>query len=346
MKLLELVPDAQTQSVFFSWEGVPVGTDHFDVYYHRRGAPGAVMDDETLNKFGSTTNAYYNDPVFFTKSILKREIEYVVKAIAANGDVIDTLTVRPMQSESKLIRQKLNAANYAAGIFFRNYNWADLAYILRYRKTGQKCKCYNYDFEEAADPRCTNCFGGGYKGGFYTPIPTKILPITQVVKDQDVDEFIPSATDQRQITVPRFPAVYKGDFLVSNRLGYLSVVQSSANTIQIDPTPTLMLTVVELGKDHIISKYQFDAYVPKITSVTVESGAVVAHGQNIMPLLGTISLVITEGPEAVLNKKFNITSIMSITSTQIRFRAEGLDLGTAHPEVHYRMFLNNMLFEG
>lgn len=350
MKLAELVPSAQTQSVYFAWEGAPADTYVFKVYSHRRGAPDGVISGEDLKEAGeilaTVSDPHYNDITFFQKSILKREIEYVVKAVNANGDVLDTLTVRPMQTESKLIRQVLNAANYKAGLFFRNYNWADTAYILRYRKTGRKCKCYNRDFEEASNPRCEICYGGGYAGGFYTPVPTKILPITQLVKDPSIDEFIPQATDQRQITVPRFPAVYIGDFLVSDRLGYLSVVASSANTIQIDPTPTLMLSVIELGKDHIISKYKFDACIPKVSGVTLSNGEVVVHGQNIMPLLGTISMVLTEGPDAVLNKTFNVTSLTRITPSEIAFKAPGLNLGTANPEVHYRMFLNNMLFEG
>lgn len=346
MKLVELIPDAQSQTVFFTWDNAPAGTSVFRVSTHRRGAPGAVISGEDLQTLATISDPHYNDMSFFTKSILKREIEYVVQALDANGKVLDTLTIRPMQTESKLIRQKLNAANYAAGLFFRNYNWSDTAYILRYRKTGQKCKCYNHDFEEAADPRCPECFGGGYKGGFYTPIPTKVLPIVQTVKDQDIDEFVPSATDQRQITVPRFPAVFKGDFLVSDRLGYLSIVQSSTNTIQIDPTPTLMLTAIELGKDHIISKYKFNAFIPRVTGVTLSDGTVTVHGQNIMPLLGTISLIITDGPEQLLSTRFNVALLKSITPTEIQFYARGLVMGTAHPEVHYRMFLNNMLFEG
>lgn len=346
MKLTELVPDAQSQTVFMTWRDAPAGTVKFKVFVHRRGSPGSAMNEEDLTPVATVDYPSFNDISFFSRSILKREIEYVIKAVDGNGETLDTLTVRPLQTESKLIRQRLNAANYTAGMFFRNYNWADTAYILRYRKTGQKCKCYNYDFEEAADPQCTECYGGGYKGGFYIPIPTKILPITQVVKDQDIDEFIPSGTDQRQITVPRFPAVFKGDFLVSDRLGYLSIVQSSANTIQIDPTPTLMLTAIELGKDHIISKYQFNAQVPKVTGVRLEKGVVIVEGRNIMPMIGGISLVITEGPDAVTNRKFNQTSLLSITPNELRFKAPGLSLGTSNPEVHYIIFLNNMRFEG
>ena len=139
---------------------------------------------------------------------------------------------------------------------------------------------------------------------------------------------------------------YKGDFIVSDRLGYLSIVASSANTIQIDPTPTLMLTAVELGKDHIVSQYKFEACIPKVTGITLSKGELVVHGQNIMPILGTISLVVTDGPEAVLSKTFNVTSLSRITPTEIAFRVLSLDLGTSNPEVHYRMFLNNMLFEG
>lgn len=346
MKLVELVPDAQSQTVFMTWGDAPSNTARFKVFVHRRGSPGSAMNEEDLTPVATVDYPSFNDFTFFSKSILKREIEYVVKAVDASGNTLDTLVVRPLQTESKLIRQKLNAANYTAGMFFRNYNWADTAYILRYRKTGQKCRCYNRDFEEASDPTCEECFGGGYKGGFYIPIPTKILPITQVVKDQDIDEFIPSATDQRQITVPRFPAVFKGDFLVSDRLGYLSIVQSSANTIQIDPTPTLMLTAIELGKDHVISRYQFQAQVPKVTGVRLENGVVIVEGQNIMPMIGGISLVITEGPAAVTKQHFNQTSLLSITPTELRFKAQDLDLGTSNPEIHYIIFLNNMRFEG
>lgn len=344
MRLVELIPDAQTQTVSFTWEGAPASTVNFRVSYRQRKAPDAAISGETLTEMAVTSDPMYDDLKFFQKSILKREIDYIVHALDAGGNIVDTLVIRPMQSESKLIRYKLNAANYAAGLLFRNYNWSDFAYILRYRKTGQKCRCYNRDFEEAADPRCEICYGGGYVGGFYTPIPTKVLPITQVVKDQDIDEYAPMATDQRQITVPRFPAVFKGDFIVSNRLGYLSVVASSANTIQVDPTPTLMLTVIELGKDHIISKFKFDARIPRVDGVRFEDNVVVLYGNNIMPLIGGISLVIEDGPEAAMNKKFNITSIMSITPKEIRFRAPGVQAGC--PEVHYHVFLNNMRFEG
>jgi len=63
-------------------------------------------------------------------------------------------------------------------------------------------------------------------------------------------------------------------------------------------------------------------------------------------MIGGISLVITEGPAAVTKQHFNQTSLLSITPTELRFKAQDLDLGTSNPEIHYIIFLNNMRFEG
>ncbi len=347
MKLLETVPAIDTKSVYMSWHDFPADTAGFRVYVRRRGSPSEPMsgDDDTSTLLGITVNSFFTDMRFFDSSILRRETYYIIKSFDVSGTVTDTLFVNPVASESDLIRKVLNAANYKAQMFFRNPNWAQSIYILRYRKTGQKCTCHSRDFNESRNPDCPICYGGGYVGGFYAPVPTQVLLISQDSTEQTQNTALPDGSDIRNLTLPRFPGVYKGDFLMSDRIGLMSVIRTSFNTIQTSPTPTIMVTAAGLGREHPANKFNFEAVRPRVDRVDIDERRVTVTGSNLVPVVGTVKLMIESGPFEIKGLTLGVTDLKSVTPSAIVFKTE-TPAYLPQPAFNYRLFLNNQLFKG
>lgn len=346
MKLLQAIPDITTRSVYLSWVDFPIGTSGFRIDLIRRGAPAdqSSGDSETATILGTTANSFYTDMLYFDKSIIRRDHVYRISALDSKGEVSDQLIVRPMDTDSTLVQKVINAANYKAQLLFRNYNWAQVVYILRPKRTGQKCTCYSRDFKSSNNPDCQVCYGTGYVGGFYTPIPTKYLSIKEETTDPSIDENKPAALGQRFLTIPRYPAVYKGDFLASDMLGLLSVISSSKKTVQTTPTPTTMVTTVALGREHPAHKFDFNAAVPSIDRFIMGDGTVALEGTNLIPVIGSVKIVIEEGPEELDSKTYTALDIKSMTSTKIVFKSDTKIL-VPQPYIKYKVFLNNIMFE-
>lgn len=348
MKLIECVPDASSKSVYLSWSDFPEGVTGFYIYLYDRKGPGDPQKDvpESAELIGTTSDAFYTDYKYFDSSILRRDYMYLIRAMDTRGSVVDSLSVQPMKSESKLIRQRLNAANYAAQLFFRNFNWAEVLYILRYRKTGKKCFCYIPDFGKAGNVACEVCYGGGYEGGFYTPIPTKILPISHQRSNKGNYQPEPLVSDQRTITVPRFPAIYEKDLLYSDSMGLLAVTSTSFRAVQSEPTPTIMVTTSALGKEHPAYKFDFDRVRTSIDKIECGNppGTVKVTGRGLMPVTGTFSLIIkglSESPERVV---LGMKELYEVTETSMLFKSSKI-LGLGNSFV-YSLIMNNQMIEG
>ena len=347
MKAIEIIPSVATKSVYMSWVDIPDGAVLFKVLSVRRGDPSSSSTGEetTAKLLGETTNSFFTDMRYFESSILRKETLYVIKALGVNGQTLDTLTINPTESASSLVQKVLNAANYRADRLFRNPNWAQTVYLLRYRKTGQKCKCYSRDFAESRNLDCEVCYGGGYVGGFYAPVPTRVLTISEDTSVQGIYTSHPDCRDVQQLTLPRYPGVYNGDFLVSDKLGFMSVVRTSFNQLQTSPTPTIMVTAAGLGKEHPVSRFDFESVKPAVSSIFIDRGEVFIRGENLVPVVGTVTMHIEEGPEELRGLKFVATDIKRITSSEIVFRSETQSYAL-QPFMKYRIFLNHQMFEG
>jgi hypothetical protein len=349
MKLMECVPDASAKSVYLSWADFPENVAGFYVYVFDRKAPGDPSADvpESSELIATTQDPFYTDYRFFQGTILDRDMLYLIRAMDGSGKVVDSLNITPMKSRSVLIQQKINGANYAAQQLFRNYNWADHLYILRYKKTGKKCNCYIQDFGSSGNPDCPICFGGGYEGGFYTPIPTRILPINQRRTNKASYAAEPLASDQRNLTVPRFPAVYEKDLLYSDRLGLMEVIDSDFKNIQASPTPTLMLTTAALGREHPAHKFDFDKLKVTVSKITCgnPAGTVTVTGTALIPMLGSLSLRLI-GDSETTNEEIilGVKNIKSNSDDHITFTSDKVEgYGT---RFRYKLAINNELIDG
>ena len=349
MKLLECVPDASAKSVYLSWSDFPANISGFYIYLFDRKAPGDPSSDtpDKESLIATTQNSFYTDYKYFEGSILQRDYMYLIRAIDDTGKVVGSLNVTPMKSRSVLIQQRINAANYAAQLFFRNYNWSDVLYILRRKKTGEKCSCYIPDFGSSGNPNCSKCYGSGYVGGFYTPIATRILPISERRTNKSSYAPEPLVSDQRNLTIPRYPAVYEKDLLYSSTLGLMEVVDSSFKTIQATPTATLMVTTVSLGREHPASKFNFETLKTTVTSIVAgnPSGTITIKGTSLMPVLGSLRLAITgisdESPDELI---LGVNDIKSVSEDHITFESEEIKgYGT---QFRYSLAINNELIDG
>ena len=347
MKLLEAVPNLKDRTVYMSWTGFPETTSGFYVYKCLKDNPSDMIQDvpETAEQIGSTTNAFFTDFRYFDSSILRRDVVYLIRAIDNKGQVCDTLNIEPLKSKSTLIQQRINAANYKAQLFFRNYNWAEDAYILRYKKTGKKCKCFDLDFGKSKNLSCPHCYGGGYVGGFYTPLPTKILPYSHNRSNKQIVSTIPTAGDSRLLRIPRYPGVYEGDFLFVDQMGILALTGADFKTIGATPTPTIMVNAVGLGKDHPAHTFSFDSFETTVDKVEgFSDGTVKITGNNLIPVIGVVRLDLYPQQDFGSNYTAGIMHIIKNTSSEMAFSVP--DLKNRHTDLRYKLHMNNTFYEG
>lgn len=345
---MEIEPDITNGSVYLSWGNFPEETVGFKVYKaDDQGDPTDYTKNvpETAQLLGTTTNAFFCDMVFFESSIRRRDSYYIVAAFNQSGKIVDILHVRYMPSEHPLIVKRLNAANYAARMFFSNPYWSYEAFILRPRMTGKKCSCMILDFSKSKDPDCDICYGTGYEGGFYTPLPTYILPITHDRTDNAIHEASPTAGDHRQLTLPRFPGVHSKDFVFTDAYGILAVTASSKRTLKSSHTPTIMAPVVSLGTDHPIHKFKFDSLPAAIDSAEINPATklLTFKGRSLLPVLGTIKLRLYRQDNSFINE-LSIPSLRHATEDTLVFHLEEAAAYTT--QIIYKLYLNNRQLKG
>ena len=347
MKLLEAVPQVESRTVYLAWADVPENCAGFEIYLcDRLSDDSSILDaPEDAEKLGSTTNAFFTDLQFFDSSILRRDKLYLIRALDNSGQVCDSLVVEPMKSSSELVQRRINGANHKAQLFFRNPNWAEPIYILRYKKTGKKCKCYSQDFGKSKDPTCDICFGGGYVGGFYSPIPSRVMPIRSMISNNKVNSPISGAADIHQLRLPRFPAVYEGDFLYSDSMGIMIVTNSNYNKIRMTATPLISVDAAGLSREHPATKFKFDTLNTSVDCVTTyPGGKIVIRGKRLIPRLGVVKLYVYNSTDFGALFSAGIMHIKSSTEDELVFQT--LEDTVYATEMRYTFHINNSQYDG
>jgi len=347
MRLLEVTPQIDARTVYMSWTDVPQDCAGFEIYICDRFSNDAEVVDlpEGAEKLGTTTNAFYTDLLFFDSSILRRDKLYLVRALDSSGKVCDTLVIEPLKTNSVLVQRRINGANHKAQLFLRNPAWAEPVYILRYRKTGKKCKCYSQDFGKSNDPTCGICYGGGYVGGFYAPIPSRLMPVRTIRAESNVNASIPVGTEIHELRMPRFPAVYEKDFLFSPTRGIMVVTNSNYTEIRMTATPLITVRATGLSREHPACKYKFEEVPTSVSGITTyPDGRIVVKGKRLIPRLGVIKLYIYNMTE--FGALFSVGSMHIKKSVEDELVFQTSDVSSYSEEMRYVLHINNNQYDG
>lgn len=348
MELTEKRFNISDQSVFLAWKGAPINTYYYDIYSSPRPAPAAIetCDFSDFSFLGRSDNSFFSDLRFYKQDITKRDSIYVVCAKDQNNAILDVLTINTAVEDSELVAKMINVGNYQAHLLFRNPIWSDVYYILRKRTSGVKCSCYLPDFKASSDPTCKKCYGTGFVGGFYTPIPTKCISLDYIQKDPDVMEALPTGSGQRTMVVPRYPAIYKDDYLLSDTQGSFVVMNVSKNTVKNQVTPTILVTLNELDNKNAVANFNFTAVIPHIAKIMLLDQKVVIQGSNLIPAIGGVSCALIGGLGEEDCIELSTNDLLKVSESELVFYAKAVERKKIHTPISYMFFLNNLLYKG
>jgi len=344
MKLANLTKNIYSESILIEWYDAPANAIGFKVYCAINNAVGK----EEWKLLGTTTNIFFNDTINYKNTVIVQSLAYRIDAIDSAGKGIDTLIIPAGKTAPTLLQRTLNILKTKAKHILGNSQWSFDCFVVKPRVSGKKCgACYSRDLNLSAKPDCQLCFGKGYEGGFYTPIPSSLLVRTENTKFKSVNDFKPVAYDIVVCTMPSFPLVMEGDYIFVEKVGRFIVAKTEVNSILTTLTPTMTVTMSLCDGKDIIYKYSLENTKPSITAVYVgaapDADKVFVEGANLIPGFGITRMIVrdTTNDEYVVYHPYHL---INTTSSKLVFRDE--DKPYPPRIFSYRIRLNGEIFEG
>ena len=348
MLITEAIPNIVSRSLFLSWSAAPQGTLFFRIYRLKRGAAGDEVAGltEKATLIGETSDTFFSDIFYFDELNEERDLKYRVDALSqvSKDKPLDTAIISPMDIYTPTLTPALNSAEMAANLIFRNSNWSDTAYVLRPRTTGQYCGCYSSDRGRGTDLDCIKCFGTGFVGGYYTPIPVRYAEVRHEQSRREIDEQTPQAREIPYLVVASTPQVRETDILATNVYGLLSVAKSETRSVRGVRLPTTLLTTVKLAASHVAQKFPISAAEPEVTGIYTDQNTLTVTGNNLVNVSGTIQLYLTTLDSLAEYVSFGPSDLKSTSKDKLVFK--GSFGGGSFPAVRYMLFINNIPIEG
>lgn len=92
--------------------------------------------------------------------------------------------------------------------------------LLKRKRTGEKCECFDDVRGARNTDRCPICYGTGYKGGFFDPIPIKVCYNNATAK---TETFSPTSTFEAdsplQFWTVGYPYIQENDIFINGLTG-------------------------------------------------------------------------------------------------------------------------------
>lgn len=93
-------------------------------------------------------------------------------------------------------------------------------YLLKRKRTGDRCECYDDVRGARLSDKCPICFGTGYAGGFYKPIEIMVNFLSTAGKQEEVGlNGTFEATEPIQLWTQNYPLLQENDILVDSVTG-------------------------------------------------------------------------------------------------------------------------------
>ena len=338
MKLSNITKSINDKTIFLEWEDVPSKAINYKILFTE---DDTIVDNWTL--VGVTSNIFFQDSFNYDKTILNKRVVYKIQALDNRDTVIEELIVSSDRLPRMLLDRTLNILRYKANIAFRNSNWSDPVYVLKRRRSGTRCSsCYTRDMRASSKPDCEICYGTGFVGGYYDPIPTYMMELQENIKKRTINEH--TATTYADITVasPSFPELNEKDYIILEGVGRFLVQDSSTRSLHSTKSPTSLVRLNLVDPKDPIYKYNIEDKKSTITSIKAEDGGIVVEGTRLIPVFGQTKLIVRN----TSNREYEVYYIqnaISITDDKIVFKSS-----KQTPPDHFKYFLriNGIVFEG
>lgn len=341
MILDSIVKNIVGHYIHITWDEAPSETSYFNIYSSEQEV---ITND--WNALGTTTNNYFSDYTNFDRSILNRRISYKVDALDDTDTVIDTFYFTSDKDDQELLSRTLRVLSRDAEIALRNNQFSEEAFILKPRKSGTFCDCYSQELRASAKPTCTTCYGKGYVGGFYTPMHSYVIVLTENIKRKTINETKPTSYDVVTAVMPSFPMVVEDDYIYVKNVGIFHVTNSTTRSVLGSHTPTTRVTMSLLQPDSVLYEYPLSEATTEVTSVTQDGSdpsKFIITGTNLVPYFGEFKVIISHESNLSEYGVYLFDSITHVTDTEIKITTDETDVLSSFK---YRLRLNGMVFEG
>lgn len=151
----------------------------------------------------------------YTANLLNDEIIYYYKIKATNfltdesivSDIIPTFKNKS-DNYSYFITEVYN-------IYLDDVIDNDEILLLKRKRTGELCDCFDDVRGSRYGDKCTSCFGTGYKGGFYPSSKMKVcyLNAESIQEEMDIKGTF-KQNSPRQFWTSNYPLIQEGDIIV------------------------------------------------------------------------------------------------------------------------------------
>lgn len=327
--------DINSGAMFLTWSGAPSST----VLFSLEVSP-ALSDYQLI---GTTTNTFMSDYLSKKNSIFFAEKHYRLRALDASSNVLDELLFVDDNKLKRPLRQHVdNILVYNAQLVLRNHNWAYDAYLIKPRHTGTPCTCYNPELRASSDPSCQTCYGTGFIGGYYDPIPVRVKIHDEQLDQATANAPIPTSFDIVRFVVPLIARVYPKDYLIVPDLNgrYICMNSNFGGAVV---SPTQMIQTSKLDLDDPFYSYQLEDHAVSVDAVTYDDTTITVTGRNIFPLFGPVKLIFgkKDDLDAIVLSSFDLTSA---SQTKLVFSSP-INLLTLE-SYEYRILIDLKFFDG
>lgn len=162
-------------------------------------------------------NIYDFECFDYSANLLNDDIAYFykIKITSLESDDINYSEVFSINSR--------NGDNYTSyfgdiySMYAKNVINNEKLYLLKKKKSGQICSCFDNIRNIARNSRCTTCYSTKYIGGYYDPVEVNVVYINPLNEHNRFEvSGVSSATPPLQLWMGNYPLVKPGDILVDS----------------------------------------------------------------------------------------------------------------------------------
>ena len=342
MELSTAYRDVNSGALFFSWENAPVTTVVFQIAL----SFDSPVEGDNWQLLTTTTNPFVSDLMSKRSSRFFDEKYYRVRALDSSNTVVDELIIPDTPKNHRpIVDATKNLLMHAAEIVIGNSSWSYDAYLIKPRRTGIVCSCHQEELRSSTDPDCKQCYGTGYVGGFYQPIPTRVKVHAEQINVVQANAPIPVQTNTVQLVVPTIVKLFAKDYIIIPDLGYRFIcLTTNIDSLVTEKTATQMVNVSRLDRGDNFYKYPIDTAGVHVDEVTYDATTVTVTGKNLYPLFGRVKLVfgkkVTDELDALVLTQYDLTLVSGDKLVFEQSDPNPLDLETDLSEYNYMLFLN------
>lgn len=131
--------------------------------------------------------------------------------------------------------------------------------LLKKKRTGEICGCFDDIRNTSRASKCTNCFNAKYSGGYYNPVDIRVCFLNAPVENERMDHSgIVSDDTPIQMWTGNYPIIQQGDILVDKVTGTRFIVTTSQQSLKNKTTLRQTLQIDRIPESDVIYKLKIE----------------------------------------------------------------------------------------